>query len=173
MLAAGPLQICVGYSAGAVQMMMVQTEIRLVDASKIQITCPGISMYIINTRISPSRLLTCGGVEILSHEGTTQGDPLAMQWYAINTSILIPGVLIPSLRARIPEVKQVWLVDDSAGGGLMELLYNGCKLFSQEGKKFGYLINGSKSWLIVKPGQYRHKIQQTRPSWCLERRSQL
>ena len=42
-----------------------------------------------------------------------------MPWYAINTSILIP-----SLRARIPEVKQVWLVDDSAGGALMELLYN-------------------------------------------------
>ena len=34
----------------------------------------------------------------------------------------------------------------------MELLYNWYKLFSKEGKKFGYLINGSKSWLIVKPG---------------------
>ena len=42
-----------------------------------------------------------------------------MPWYVINTPILIP-----SLRARIPEVKQVWLVDDSAGGGLMERLYN-------------------------------------------------
>ena len=122
-------------------------KILLVDASNIQITCQEISMYIINMHRSPSRLFTCGGVEILSQEGTTQGDPLAMPWYAINTSILIP-----SLRARIPEVKQVWLVDDSAGGSLMELLYNWYKLFSQEGKKFGYLINGSKSWLIVKPG---------------------
>ena len=34
----------------------------------------------------------------------------------------------------------------------MELLYNWYKLFGQEGKKFGYLINGSKSWLILKPG---------------------
>ena len=42
-----------------------------------------------------------------------------MPWYVINTSILIPSV-----RARIPEVKQVWLVDDSAGGCPMELLYN-------------------------------------------------
>jgi len=70
-----------------------------------------------------------------------------MPWYEINTSILIP-----SLRARILEVKQVWLVDDSAGGSLMELLYKWYKLFGQEGKKFGYLINGSKTWLIVKPG---------------------
>ena len=93
-------------------------EILLVDTSNIQITCQEISMYIINTYRSPSRLFTCGGVEILPHEGTIQGDPLAMPWYAINTSILIP-----SLRARIPEVKQVWLVDDWAGGGSMELLY--------------------------------------------------
>ena len=47
-------------------------------------------------------------------------DPLAMPWYAINTSINL-------------------------------VLYNWYKLFSQEGKKFGYLVNGSKSWLIVKP----------------------
>ena len=80
MLAAGPLQIGVGYRAGpevAIHAMALildndgSDEIRLVDASNIQITCPEISMYIIHTRISPSRLLTCGGVEILYHEGTT------------------------------------------------------------------------------------------------------
>ena len=46
-------------------------EILLVDASYIQITCPEISLYLINTYRSPSRLFTCGGVEILFHEGTT------------------------------------------------------------------------------------------------------
>ena len=80
MLAAGPLQICIGYSAGAevVTHAMAQIldddgtdEILLVDASYIQITCPEISLYLINTYRSPSRLFTCGGVEILSHEGTT------------------------------------------------------------------------------------------------------
>ena len=105
------------------------------------------SFVIINTYRSPSRLFTCGREEILSQKGTTQGDPLAMPWYVINTSILIQ-----SLRAHIPEVKQVLLANDSAGGGPIELLYNSYKLFSQEGKKFGYLVNGSKSWLIVKPG---------------------
>ena len=80
MLAAEPLQICLGYSAGAEVAIhaMAQIldddgtdEILLVDASKIQITCQEISMYIINTYRSPSRLFTCGRVEILSHEGTT------------------------------------------------------------------------------------------------------
>ena len=65
--------------------------------------------------------------------------PSSARWYAINTSILIQ-----SLRARIPEVKQVWLADDSAGGGPTELLYNWYKLFCQEGNKCGYLVNGSK-----------------------------
>ena len=58
MLAAGPQQICIGYSAGAEVAIhaMAQIldddgtdEILLVDASNIQITCPEISMYIINT----------------------------------------------------------------------------------------------------------------------------
>ena len=80
MLAADPLQICIGYSAGAEVAIhaMAQIldndgtdEILLVDVSKIQITCQEISMYIINTYRSPSRLFTCGRVEILSNEGTT------------------------------------------------------------------------------------------------------
>ena len=80
MLAAEPLQIYLGYSAGAEVSIhaMAQIldddgtdEILLVDASKIQITCQEISMYIINTYRSPSRMFTCGRVEILSHEGTT------------------------------------------------------------------------------------------------------
>ena len=80
MLAAEPLQICIGYSAGAKVAIhaMAQIldddgtdEILLVDASNIQITCPEIFMYNINTHKSPTRLFTCGRVEILSHEGTT------------------------------------------------------------------------------------------------------
>ena len=80
MLAAGPQQICISYSAGAEVAIhaMVQIldddgtdEILLVDASNIQVTCPEISMCIINTYRTPSRLFTCGRVEILSHEGTT------------------------------------------------------------------------------------------------------
>ena len=78
MLAAGLLQNCIGYSAGAEVAIhaMAQIldddrtdEILLVDASNIQITCPEISMYIINMYRSPSRLFTCGGVEILSPWG--------------------------------------------------------------------------------------------------------
>ena len=79
-------------------------------------------------------------------QGTTQGDPLAMPWYSVNTS-----TMIQNLRAHCPIVKQVWLADDSAGGGRITQLYDWYKQLSKEGEKFGYIVNGSaKSWLIVK-----------------------
>ena len=81
----------------------------------------------------------------MSQEGTTQGDPLAMRWYSVNTA-----VMIQSLRLNIPEVKQVWLADDSAGGGRLMHIHNWYKYLKGEGKNYGYLVNGSKSWLIVK-----------------------
>ena len=121
--------------------------ILLIDASNAfnQITCKEMSLYIISTYRSPSRFLICGGGEILSQEGTTQGGPLAMPWYSVNTSIMIQ-----SSRTSTPGVKQVWLANDSEEGGQIVPLYNWYNHLSQEGKKYGYLVNGSKSWLIVK-----------------------
>ena len=121
---------------------------RAVAMHNIRITCKEIALYIINTYTSPSRLLISGGGEISSQEGTTQGDPLAMPWYAINTVHMIT-----SLRASIPQVKQVWLADDSAGGGSIESLYQWYKSLCEEGRKFGYIVNGAKSWLIVKTSE--------------------
>jgi hypothetical protein len=105
---------------------------RAVAMHNLQLTCNKMSMYIINTYRSPSRLFICGGGEILSQEGTTQGDRLAMPWYSVNTA-----VIIQSLRLNIPEVKQVWLADDSAGGGRLVQLYNWYKYLEGEGKKYG------------------------------------
>ena len=58
--------------------------------------------------------------------------------------------MIQSLRTSTPGVKQVWLADNSAGGRQIVPLYNWYNHLSQEGKKYSYLVNGSKSWLIVK-----------------------
>ena len=110
----------------------------------IRITCKEIALYIINTYRSPSMLFISGGGEISSQEGTTQGDPLAMPWYAINTNHMIS-----SLRASIPQVKQVWLADDSAGGESTKSLYQWYKTLCEEGKQFAYIVNGAKTWLIV------------------------
>ena len=92
-----------------------------------------------NTYRSRSRLFVCGGGEILSQEGTTQGDPLAMPWYSVNTSIMIQN-----LRVHCSMVKQVWLADDSAGGGRIAQLYDWYEELSKEGEKFGYLVKSGQ-----------------------------
>lgn len=165
--AAGPLQVCAGFSGGAEAAIHAMNSIfeeedtdavLLIDATNafnqmnrlaamhnIQIKLKEISLYVINTYRSPSRLFICGGGEILSQEGTTQGDPLAMPWYSVNTSIIIQA-----LRNSIPTVKQVWLADDSAGAGQISSLFDWYKYLEKEGLKYGYLVNGSKSWLITK-----------------------
>ena len=112
----------------------------------IQITCPEMSMS--STRTEVPEIVHLWRERDLIPGRDNTGWTSSARWYAINTSILIQ-----SLRANVLEVnKQVWLADYSAGGGPTELLCNWYELFCQEGKKCGYLVNGSKSYLIVKPG---------------------
>ena len=53
-----------------------------------------------------------GGEEILFVEGTTQGDNLAMLFYALSTSILLDRLKLTS-----PTTSQVSLADDITGTG--------------------------------------------------------
>ena len=54
----------------------------------IQKLCPSIATALINIYRTPSKLYMDDDV-ILSQEGTTQGDPLAMSMYALATIPLI------------------------------------------------------------------------------------
>ena len=85
---------------------------------------------------------------MMSKEGTTQGDPLAMPWYSVST-----GPIISSLRIAFPSVSQVWLADDASAAGNLGDLYDWFKKLEDIGKGYGYLVNGQKSWLIVKNEQ--------------------
>jgi hypothetical protein len=165
--AAGPLQTCAGQGAGAeaaihAMRTIFQNEgtdaVLLIDASNafnclnrsvalhnIQVTCPILATYLINTYRHPAKLFVAGGEIILSMEGTTQGDPLAMPWYSLSTT-----TLINSLRISTPDVKQVWLADDASAAGKLEDLNKWYQNLEAEGKNHGYNVNGKKSWLIVK-----------------------
>ena len=138
--AAGPIQVCAGHQAGAeaaihAMQTIFQEEntegVLLIDASNafnsmnravtlhnIQIICPRASVTLINTYRNPARLFIAGGGEILSREGTTQGDPLAMPFYAVFTSLLIT-----ILRQKFDCIKQVWLADDASAAGNLDHLY--------------------------------------------------
>ena len=85
---------------------------------------------------------------ILSTEGTTQGDPIAMAMYAI-------GGLAPVIRRlEAPGAEQIWFADDSAAGFFSNSLLNTLRrwwdLLNEIGPAYGYYPNGCKTWLVVK-----------------------
>ena len=84
------------------------------------------------------------GTSLLSREGTTQGDPLAMPMYAIS--------LIPVIQHLRGMAKQVWYADDAAAGGRICQLKNWWDKLCSVGRPFGYNVNATKSWLVVKEG---------------------
>ena len=129
---------------------------RAVALHNIQYLCPPIATYLLNTYRSPTRLFVSGGGEILSREGTTQGDPLAMHWYSVNTVMLIN-----ELSYNITNVKQVWLADDAVGAGKLHDLQLWYKRLIEIGKRYGYFVKESKCWLIVKSQQLENEAKKT------------
>ena len=108
--AAGALQLCAGQPSGieaaihAISDFFARDDtdaVLLVDADSafnqlnrkaalhnIGVLCPALSTILKNTYSMPAQLFV-GGEVILSEEGTTQGDPLAMPMYAIGVVPLI------------------------------------------------------------------------------------
>ena len=78
---------------------------RLSALHNILHTCPALAKIIINCYRSASYLFVCGS-ELKSEEGTTQGDPLAMPFYALAT---LP--LIKELSSQC-SVIYAWYADD-------------------------------------------------------------
>ena len=111
----------------------------------IQIICPPFSTVLINTYREPARLFITGGKELLSKEGTTQGDNLAMSFYGLSTR-----PLQKILRIKSPAVKQVWVADDATGAGKLKQLKEWWDIIITNGINIGYYVNASKSWLILK-----------------------
>ena len=104
--ATGSVQACAGQKLGSEAAIHAMSEIFhgkdtdavfLIDASNafnslnrmaalhnILVTCPIIAPYVVNTYRNPARLFVVGEHELLSAEGTTQGDPLSMALYGIS-----------------------------------------------------------------------------------------
>ena len=162
----GSIQLCAGQPAGieagihAVRSSFQDDNVEailLVDATNafnslnrfaalhnIRRLCPSLATILINTYRDPIDLFVDGCV-LQSDEGTTQGDPLAMQMYAIAT---IP--LIKRLRTMLNDVSQFWYADDACASGKISQLRDWWDLLSVEGPKFGYFPNSVKSWVVTK-----------------------
>ena len=161
--AVGPLPLCAGMEAGCETAFHTMSSIftnddtqgaLFVDATSAfnslnrhatllntRSICPPLAPILINTYRDPVYLFVDGEF-ILSQEGTTQGDPLAMAKYAIGT--------LPLIRELQPLASQVWYADDSAAGSTIDKLKDWWTKLCQEGAKYGYLVNNTKTKLLVK-----------------------
>jgi len=85
--------------------------------------------------------LYIGGSVLLSVEGTTQGDPLAMSMYALG--------VIPLINCLIEiDVKQIWYADDATTCGCLEELRSWWDKLVSVGPDYGYFPNPSKTLLL-------------------------
>ena len=108
--------------------------------------CPALGKVFANTYSSPIRLFVAGGGEILSQEGTCQGDPLAMAVYAVATA-----PLVKHLAAACPSVVQSWYADDDAAADRLLQLRQYWDTLEQAGRGYGYHANAAKTILVTKP----------------------
>jgi len=85
---------------------------RAVALYNIQRLCPSFSTVLISTYSHPACLFVDGDI-LYSEEGTTQGDPLAMPFYALAT--------VPLIKKLVAPVTQIWYADDAAACRKIEL----------------------------------------------------
>ena len=170
--AAGNLQLCAGHRAGGKVAIHAMRDIYkeegvdavlLVDATNafntinrealihnIKIKCPSLSKYTENTYGKPTELYIEGGKggkedTLLSEEGTTQGDPIAMAMYSIGMS-----VMQSELAYEETNIKSAAYADDYFGAGTIKNLRSWWERLETIGPKYGYKTNARKTWLIVK-----------------------
>ena len=164
--ACGSIQVCAGLEAGckaavhAVRETFAQDDTEaalLIDASNafnsanrrctiqnIAILCPSFFIFLVNTYRVPIRLfIPAWKKEILSLEGTTQGDPAAMGMYALSVMPLIKELSQETL-------VQAWYADDGTGVGRIQRLKAWWDTIVALGPKYGYHPNARKTVLVVK-----------------------
>ena len=170
--ATGPIQLCSGQEAGAeaaVHAMRTLFEqegtdaVMLVDATNafnnlnrkvallnISLLCPAIATVLINCYRGNAQLLVNGEI-ILSQEGTTQGDPLAMAMFALASMPLIRKVITNG-------AKQAWFADDAALGGKLTSIRQWWDQLIIHGPRYGYFPHAGKTVVITKGESYEAAV---------------
>ena len=136
--ASGLIQVCAGLRSGPEAAIHAMHGILdadnadamlLIDASNafnllnrasalhnVAVLCPSLATYVTNTYRAPACHFVMGSKELKSTEGTTQGNPLAMSFYAISLQPLITHLNVSS------NAKQCWYADHiTCAGSLKEL----------------------------------------------------
>ena len=109
----------------------------------IQYLCPSLSIILTNCYRHDVDLYV-DSQTLLSSEGTTQGDVLAMPMYSLATVPLIEKL------SNIDGIRQTWYADDASATGSIQQLRQWWDTLRNIGPAFRYHINSCKSWLVVK-----------------------
>jgi len=199
--AAGPLQVAAGLKSGAeaachAMRQMFEEEgtdaIILVDATNafnvmnrtvalhnVRIICPEAANYLINIYRLPTKMVIKddhNSREIESQEGTTQGCNLGMIFYSLGMTPIVRTLhqLIQSLKL---ELRQCWLADDAAAAGTLESLKRWWEHIVHRGESYGYKVNESKTFLILKSQELldraKHIFGDTKIKFTLEGKRHL
>ena len=118
---------------------------RKVALLNIRFICPAIATILINCYRHHTVLFVDGSV-LLSQEGTTQGDPLAIAMFALATLPLIA-------KMNADGSKQAGVADGAAAGGILQSLRSWWDTLGENGSSFGYYPNALNTYLVVKPGK--------------------
>ena len=103
----------------------------------IQHLCPPLVKFLTNTYREDIQLVIDGKI-LISQEGTTQGDPLAMAMYAIAITPLI-------YQLGNEGIKQVWYADDATAAGDLQHLRTRWDQVVHIGPEYGYHPNAAKT----------------------------
>uniref|UniRef100_A0A8D8WJ63 Reverse transcriptase domain-containing protein n=1 Tax=Cacopsylla melanoneura TaxID=428564 RepID=A0A8D8WJ63_9HEMI len=118
----------------------------------VRVLWPRCSRFLFNTYRGFSIIMFRNSAEtLLSKEGTTQGDPLAMLFYGVGIMPLIDKLMST-------EWVQNWYADDSACIGKLRMIRKWFDLLRSKGPNFGYYPEPNKSYLVVKP-EYQEEAE--------------
>ena len=159
----GSIQLCSGHTSGCEEAVHAMNQayneedtqvVLLVDASNafnchnrnaallnIRHFCPPLATILINTYRQPTSLFM-DGTTLFSQEGTTQGETLAMSMYAIG--------ILPLNHQLNQNIKLVWYADYATATCRECDLKQWWHQLENIGPNYGYVVNPTKTWLIVK-----------------------
>ena len=170
--ACGCLQTCTGIRSGIEAAIHAASEIWKDDATEcllqvdadnafnrlnrrvalhnIQEICPPMRTFLHNHYQKAVKLTLSDGNKhdwLLSDEGSTQGDPAAMAFYALGITPLIKTL---SDAVDQEQCKQSWFADDSSAAGKLRETKKWWETLLHIGPKYGYYPKAIKTVLIIK-----------------------